>query len=389
MSDTTTPSTRPSVTHGMVEDPAELQTGDFGLDGDLRATMLDALEKNWNADDPGATDIPADTDPAATPPTPAPTSPEGEGAGAGGDAAAGDGAAPDPAAAPPAPTPPADGQDDFTLDAYAREYFGTQLTKEQARDLFGVLGGLQALTPEQRQQLDQVLAGGNPGQQYPVTTGTPVTQPTAPPSVPGSSPTSSPIIPPRPDDEYEAQLYDRYIAPLAATIDGRVKSIEEQVALTTQQQLLQQQRANDSIIANASTSWRAQYPDLTDGEYDALTDRIIRSGVFPAVVNAHGGDFSAATQAVLEQHFWADPNLRSKAIANLASGRAPGDATTQTPEAAASSASDAAHRQARAASVSGGGGAVTPRGDQASTPNTADGRKKAMISEIAAEGDFS
>lgn len=392
---------------GLIPDPgaSALQEGDFGLDGDLRATMLAALESRWNADNPGATTLPDDDastqsaadqaaganqpDPATPSTAVAPTPALEDGAGVGGDA--GEGAAPvDPALLPPgtppstsAPTPASD----FDLNAYARDYFGTNLTPDQARELFGVLGGLQALTPEQRYTLDQTLAGGAPNQ-YPATTGQPV-QPITPGPAPSSSPPANPLgLPPRPDDEYEARIYDQYIAPLAAATQAQLSDVQANIARTTQAQLDRQRAEADAQIASSASAWRAQHPILTDGEYDALTDRIIRSGTFGPLVQAHGS-VAAATSAALDQFFWADPTLRQKAIANIASGRQAGDPSTSDPTSpvAQQAASDAAQRQGRAASVAGGGGNSTPRGP-APAPTDAASRKQAMIQELAAQGDF-
>lgn len=401
--------TRPNtVPGGQVDEPgaSALQEGDFGLDGDLRTQMLQALEGRWNADDPGATTIEnddADTaatpgpDPA-TPSTPAAPAQVDDGAGEGG--VGGEGAAPvDPPPADPGTTPspsPSPEDTQFSLDQYAEQYFGTRLNPAQARELFAVLGGLQNLTPEQRAQVDQIVAGGAPNQ-YPVTQGQPVAQPqhpvtsAGPPATPTQTPPSPySSLPPRPDDEYEAQLYDKYIAPLANTTQAQLAEIQASIAATTRAQQQADQERAAAVIESASTSWRAQYPVITDGEYDALVDRITRSGTFPSIIQAHRGDIAAATNAILEQHFWSDPALRSKAIANIASGRAVGDPATLDPASPiAQQAADADNqRQARASSLAGGGGSTTPRGN-APQPKDSAGRKQALIAEIAAQGDFS
>ena len=417
MTDTTQTRGNP-VPGGQVDDPgaSDLQSGDFGLDGDLRATMLAALESRWNADDPGATTLDDDdssTQPAAdsdaTPgPDPATTSPDaatpaaGEGGAGVGDAGGGEGAAPVDPSPPADPGTPSTDDAQFNLDAYAEQYFGTRLNPAQARELFAVLGGLQSLTPDQRAQVDQIVAGGAPNQ-YPVTTGQPVQQQTYPVPVtqpgtsnpPATSPATPPVapnLPPRPpDDDYEAQrLYDQYIAPLAQSTQVQLAMIQENIAATTRaQQAAEQERVVAQIEASA-TSWRAQHPILSDGEYDALTDRITRSGTFPALINAHRGDVQAATAAALDQFFWADPNLRARAIANVASGRQAGDPSTPDPTSpvAQQAASADLQRQGRAASVAGGGGSTTSRG-QTPAPKDSASRKAAMVQELAAQGDFS
>lgn len=409
---------RPDVTHGAVDDPgaSALQEGDHGLNGDLRATMLAALQSSWTDPDNPPEDIPDDAaaaaggnqpDPASSP-DPASQPGDGGQAGAGGEPPAGTGAAPGQAGTGDPSAPPStggeegdanrgaggEGGDAFSLDRYAQEYFGTQLTRDQARDLFGVLGGLQQLTPEQRQMLDATLAGEQPGQ-YPATTGQPapplVQQPVQ--QVPGQQqlpPAQQPLpqgLPPRPDDEYEAGIWDRYIAPLAQTFDSRLGTIQEQIAQTTQQQLARQQQEMDAQIAQAANDWRSSHPDITDGEYDALTNRIIQSGVFPPLVRAHGSP-TAATQAALDQFFWADERLRSRAMANLASGRTQsGSPDPDSPEAAQAAEAER-QRQARASAVTGGGGSTTPRGDQQVVPKTRDERQRALVETIRAEGNF-
>lgn len=386
------PPTEGRVPGGLTDDPgaSALQEGDFGLDGDLRTTMLRALEQRWNPDDPGQTTLDDDdstsADTAATP-DPASDSPTGEdGAGAGGEGD-GEGAAPvDPsAAATPPGTPPSDARDDFSLDEYASQYFGTRLTRDQARNLFATLNGLQNLTPQQREELDHVLSGGQAGQ-FPATTGQPIQQ-----TQPSITPESPPGLPSRPlDDDYEAQqYYDRFIAPLAQTTQAQLSTIQQQIAQTTAAQQARERAEHEAQITRASEEWRARHAGLTDGEYDALVERITRSGVFAPMVQSQG-NVTAATHAVLDQFFWADENLRARAIANLASGRAAGDPATVDPSSpvAQQQAADDAQRQARAASVAGGGGSTTSRG-AAPAPKDAAGRKAAMIQELAAEGDFS
>jgi hypothetical protein len=117
-------------------------------------------------------------------------------------------------------------------------------------------------------------------------------------------------LPPRPDDEYEAQLYDKYIAPLANATAAQLAAVNENIAATTRAQQQADQERAAAIIETSATQWRAQYPMLSDGEYDALTDRIARSGTFPAMIAAHRQDIAAATRATLEQNFWADEQLR-------------------------------------------------------------------------------
>lgn len=393
------------VPGGLIDDPgaSALQEDDFGLDGDLRATMLAALESRWNADDPGATELESDTQTAADsdatsgpdPATPSTTPVVEDGAGVG-DVGVGEGAAPvDPTLTPDPGTPsPEDAQ--FSLDTYAEQYFGTRLNPAQARELFAVLGGLQNLTADQRAQVDQIVAGGAPNQ-YPVTTGqpvpqqVPVTSPAPPPATTPGLPGPAAGLPPRPpDDDYEAQrMYDQYIAPLAASTQQQLADIQANIAHTTATQQAAEQDRVVAQIEAAATTWRDAHPVLTPGEYDALTDRITRSGTFPALINAHRGDIPAATAAALDQFFWADPTLRARAIANVASGRAAGDPTTLDPTSpvARDAASADIQRQARAASVAGGGGSTTSRG-QAPTPKDSASRKQAMIQTLAAEGNF-
>lgn len=366
--------TRPvAVTPGPDHSP-DMQEGDFGLDGDIAATMASALEQVFK-DDADTADGDTQPAPASSPSSGEDTGVEGDGAGAGGEAV-GEGAAPDPVA--PAASAPTD---EFSLDRYTEEYFGTKLSREQAADLFGVLGSLQRLTPEQRAQLDATLAGGMQNQ-YPATTGQPIA---TPPAAPGSPPV--PGLPPRPDDEYEAAIYDRMIAPLATSTAEQIEALRAEQARITQESLARQEREYTAEINAAATSWREAHPLLNDGEYDALIDTIQRSGTFPALVNAHGSP-ARATEAALEQFFWADPNLRNRAIANIASGRVEGDPTSPDPASpvAQQQAEIEKHRQARAASVAGGGGNTTSRTPP--TPKSKDERKAAMIAELGAQGEY-
>jgi hypothetical protein len=400
MSDT---SERPPVTQPTVDSEGGVQTDDFGLKPDLKEMLVEALEKRWTdpenppttLDDEPAGDAPAQQHPgiptedsadtAATPaPAPSPTPGSdgqglGAGAGGGGDAA-GEGAAPDPASAPPsAPT----SQEEFDLNSYARDYFGTDLTPAQSRELFRLFGGLQAMTDEQRMQVDQILAGGRPGV-YPGTTGQPPLTQGYNPALepPGQQPPAIPGLPPRPDDEYEAAIYDKLIAPFAQTIAQQVGGMQQEIALSTQQRLEAERQRSIAQIEEAQNAWKAKYPVITDGEFDALTDRVVRGGQFPALVASLGP--ARATEQILEQHLWTDENLRNRILANVASGRAPGDPATVDPTSpVAQQAADAASgRQARAASVAGGGGAPTTHTPKA--PTTKQERHDAMIRELEA-----
>ena len=399
MTDTTPVRPSPLPEHFPEAGGTDLQTDDFGLNGDLKATMLAALEATWDKDNPGATQLPPeDAAPTTSPDTPAQAAPDPSSAvppqaaadGTTGAEAGGDGAAPDLPVSPVVPNSP---DVPFDLNIFARDYFGTDLSPAQARELFSRLNGLQNLSPQQQAQLDAMLAGGPQGQ-YPVTApmqGAPE-QYAPQPNAGGQNAIGQPPLglPARPDDnDYEGQqVYDRYIAPMATMVDQRMASIEQQVAATTAAQQLREREGNAATITAASDSWRTEHPEITDGEWARLTDNVIRSGTLMPMVAAHG-DFSKATRAVLEQHFWADDQLRAKAIANISSGRAAG---TGLPDPASPITTDATEierqRQARAASVAGGGGGQTPRGGDIATPTSKDGRKAAMVAALSAEGDF-
>lgn len=404
------------VPGGHADEEPGLQTDDFGLGGNMRDQLVAALEKRWNPDDPGATTLddepapdPADT--AATPapapdtstqPDPTQAEPSQEGDGGGRAADPGEGAAastPDPSAAP-APDPNAE----FDAGQYLSDYFGTNLTRDQAQALAGMIGGLQALSPDQRAYLDRVLAGGEVGQ-YPATMGVPAQpggQPTGQPigqpqpgqpqmvgQVAPTAPTDDPatrILGARPDadaDPYAAQVWDMNAATVRAS-QQQIDAMRAEIAATTQAEQQRQLAATQARIDTTVDTWRAAHTDLSDAEFDALKARAERSGTFPALVAAHHGDIDAATSALLEQTYWSDPALRDRAIANMKSGRAPGDHTAVDPnsEVARGQAQADAGRQALAASVAGGGGALTP--STGAVPTDPDQRKAAMVQEIAA-----
>lgn len=404
--------TRPDVQPGgqPSDHPEGIRTDDWGTSGDLREQITRALEQRWNADDPGATtldddsppSLPDDTgsaDTAATPdpaPEPSPSGPsqrQPDEAGAGDGRAAdttGGAATPDvPAAPDPAPTTPPSA-DEFDAGKYLNDYFGTNLTREQAEHVAGVIGGLQALSPEQRRMLDEALSGGQP-YQYPATTGTPAQPAPQMQQAQGQPPADDPavaVLGPRPDnDEYAAQQWDTTARAVRYNHE-QTSALRADIDAQTRAELARTQAANQARIDNAANDWRSTYSDLSDGEFQALSDRAVRSGTFPALVAAHHGDVDAATRALYEQTFWSDPDLRARAIANISSGRAPGDSGTVDPSSpvAQSQAEVDAGRQALASSVSGGGGSV-PR---ASTGVPADPaqRKAAMVAEIQAQGDF-
>lgn len=399
------------VPGGQHDDPNDLRTDDFGLGGDLRKQLTDALTKVWDADDPGATPIPDDTAPPATPspddtgsadtaatPAPAPeTSPadaqgqQGEdGAGGGRAADDGGGAATQtsPATTPPAPTNAGDATgDDFDLGEFLNGYFGTPLNKEQAQYLAGAFANLQSLSPQQRAELDRVLAGGQPNA-YPATMGQAVSHQTAPESL--TTPPDDPalaVLGNRPDDDYLGAQWDMNAATIRAN-SQRLDQIQAEIERNTQAEMQRQAQAHAARIEEAKASWREQHKDLADAEFDGLLKRAELSQTFPGLVAAHHGDITAATNALLEQHYWSDPALRERAIANIASGRQAGDATQVDPAngVAQQQAAVDAGRQQLASSVAGGGGSVTPA--TATPPTDPDKRKAAMAQEIAANHDF-
>lgn len=359
-----------------VDEPGGIRDDDFGLNGDMADVLAQSLEERF------AQQLNADTatpDPAQTSQAPA----AGEDGAGGGGTGAQD-AAPAPEA-PAAGTPNA--ADQFDLNAYARDYFGTDLSHDQAQQLFGVLGRLQTATPEERRYIDDVLSGRI--QQQPPT---PQPQPTVGNTTQAPSPYVTPAdpatlaLPPRPDDEYQAQIYDTLIAPLAASQQQLLASqqaIQAEIERNTAVQQAQQQEQMAARIDAASAQWRDSAAILTQGEFDALIDRTTRSGIFPGLMQMHHGDVEAATRAALDATFWSDPQLRSKALANTASGRDPlaGTVDPTSPVAQSQQQLDAG-RRALASSVAGGGGSTTSR--DPSPPSTPQGRKSAMVNEIAA-----
>lgn len=381
-----------------VDESPELTEDDFGLNGDLADTIARGLEERWknqqslapnSTDDTTSPDGTADgasqpdpttSAPAATEPPQGQAADDAGGAGVGGDAP--EGAAPD--GAPPG-TAPAAGQDDFSLDQYAADYFGTRLTAEQSRELFGIFGGLSALTPEKRAILDAMLAGGpvpsefvqGGQQQAPASIIQPPAQPqyTAPPTQ------NAPGYPSRPgDDDPDGQhYYDQFIAPLAAT----QAQLQQQLQHTTQQQLAQQQQVAAAEIGRAADAWRTSHADLSDAEFARVEDNLIRAGILPNLLNVHGS-YTAATTAALEQMFWADPQLREKAIANISSGRLPGNGASTDPASSITQQQQEADRARAglASSVSGGGGGNVTREPTIGVPKTKAERDVALRQEL-------
>lgn len=404
-------SDRPQVAPDLADDPGTLAEGDFGLKPNMQEALADALDKVWNKDDPGLVVLPDDdpaladgapaSDQSTTPladtaSPPAPASPPDAGptssaeSGAGGEGALAEGAAPSSPASPaPAPTT----QESFDLNKYARDYFGTDLTREQSAELFGLLGGLQAMNPQQRAELDRILAGGQAGQ-YPASTGQPVQYDTSPrptPIIGTQPPAEDPAVAtlgPRPDaDEYLAAQWDLSAKVVRANHDS-LSSIQQDIARNTQFQLEQQQQQINREIAEASTAWREQNKVVTDGEYDRLIDEITQSGVFHPLVQRHG--VAGATKLALDQAFWANESLRARALANAASGRDPLDPTTPDPNSPVAQQQQTVEqgRQARAGSVAGGGGVAQPPGGAVPKPKTKAERQAAMTAEIAADEAF-
>lgn len=412
MSDTQTPApTAPSappasVPGGPLQSDAELdglRGDDFGLDGDMRKQLVDALTERWNPDaDPDDQPVPpADT--AATPvPAPDPSTtgpsqsqPDEDGAGDGGAAEPQTPAAGDQGVAPPVPAPT---PEEVDLNALARDYFGTALTREQSQELFGILGGLQALSPQQRARLDQLIAQEQLGQapQYPVSgqpdyapqpQPAPQQQPTPP--APADDPAVS-ILGPRPDDDYTAQVWDLNARAVRAQ-QQQIADIQANIAHQTQLDQQRQHEANVARVNSATETWRARHALLNDDEYRGLYQRVEQSGQFPAAVAAHHGDVAAAVESVFDQHFWSDPRFRERAMANAASGRDPMDPgqTDPTSPVAQQQRELEQGRQQLAGSVAAGGGSATPPpGTATPVPSDPASKHAAMVAELQGTHDF-
>lgn len=372
VTDDTPPATQRNLTiPARPADEGGIRDDNFGLDPNIGDMLAEALDRKFNADT-AATPAPA-PDPGESA---APTA--GEGAGGGGadeDAAA---------ASPPAPAP-----DTFVLDDYARDYFGTNLTREQAAHLFSILDNLNGASPEQRQQIDAILAG----RAIPQITGGPPAPPEGTGQAPGQvSLTPQQVgLPARPGDhDPEGQhVYDTLIAPTYQAIIAQQEALRADIAATTatQQQQIQQQQA--ARIDTAVQSWRSGKVTedgkgiLSDGEFDALQAKVVRSQIFPSLLNSMHGNVEQAVNAAFDQMFWADPTFRDRAMANAASGRDPltGSPDPANPQAQAA-ASTAEGRKALAASVAGGGGSTVSRTPPA--PRTKSERHAAMVGELAA-----
>lgn len=372
---------------------AQFPVDSFGLNGNLAEMVEAALEERFKepqgeggegTEEPQTPDENAGTSDAAEQPSPDPTTAEVpdpapvDGAGGG----APEGAAPVDGGTPPA-SPPVQqqpGEDDFSLDVYATEYFGTPLNREQARELFGILGGLQNLTPEKKAQIEQIVTGGGTG--LPQTSPAPQgPSPSVPIQAPGQPVPGLPLIPQRPTDDFpeEQRYYDQYLAPLYA----QQQQIAEQVAANTQAQLAREQEQIVSTISSATEAWRESHPIVTAGEFDALIDQFAREGTLESLARSHGG-WDKAVAAGLDRLFWADESLRTRALANTASGRDPYTAVPDpsNPTQQQQSAADI-ERQVRAGSVAGGGGGQVPR-TQPESPKDPEAKRQAMTAEIAA-----
>lgn len=273
-----------------------------------------------------------------------------------------------PPAEPPADEPvveeptPEQQQVAADLNEYARARYNRDLTPEEARAIFDMaaLGqDIAALTPQQRLAIQQVMYGEAPVTTQPSAATGPGGVGTATPTPPDPSPLDALD----PDDPY-AQVISAATAPLQARLDALQADLAQRAA-TDQANA---RAAEESAINAAVQTWRADKADLTDPEFAAIEAAITANGgVLYHNFRAQLRDPSLAIRAALDFAHDTNPALMEREIARRV--------------AAASPSTEDLARQARAASVAGGGGSAVPR-DEIIPANAAD-RQSLLTQEIA------
>lgn len=233
------------------------------------------------------------------------------------------------------------------LNDYARRVYGRELNADEAAALFQgarLMSEMASLSEPQRLAIQQVMQGGVEGVQAGAEEGR-----------------SQPVLDP---DDPDAELYQRFIAPLESRLN-EITQAQEAERVRAQQE---EQRIIADQATAAINTWREAHPDLTDAEVEQLALRGGQTGMFPALLAHHNKDVSAATHQLLDQLYWNDPDFREREFARQHAAQTTANAPQQA-------------RAQKAASVAGGGGSAVPRDDL--TPQSPADRRAAFAAGIA------
>lgn len=202
-----------------------------------------------------------------------------------------------------------------------------------------------SLTPAQIQQIDAIL-----------------TQPAAPHGGPSSG--SGAPQPADPDDEYIDPRLAQEVHGLQSRLD-QLLALEERRAAEEAQK---RQAMYLQAVEETSSAFKTEF-GLDDTELATLQQRTAAKQIIPALAAQYPSDPGRAFREALTMTYWSDPEFRTKALERQQQL----DAVQQD---------ELRARRAKAAAVTGAGGSVSRK--PPATPQTREGRQKAMVDELAA-----
>lgn len=250
------------------------------------------------------------------------------------------------------------------LNAVMEGALGHRPSEQEASQLLRLYQDVMSLSPEQAQQLQQVVYGGGI-QQQPQQVQQPIPQPQPQPMQPQPGQQEYPYTQPPPQTYPPQQQFTgqqpfpdmvdpdvaRAIAPLAdqyTQMQQQVNAMREETQrIAYQNQVVEQQRSQ-TAIEGARQAWREHMSNdvqLTPEEYIILDQEVARSGEFQHYYQMHNGDAAAAVNAIYNNHFWNNPQLRDRTIQQQVQQNRAEQAV-------------AAQRQSKSTALSGGAGMV-------------------------------
>jgi hypothetical protein len=216
------------------------------------------------------------------------------------------------------------------------------LTSEQAEQALAVYDWASQLTPQHMQAINALLSG-----QYRLE---PVDAPAAQAA--------------QPEPQVEDDLDE-----LEPAVAQRIRDLEARLEAVTATQDNGEQERITAALQHGAQQFAAEYK-LEPAEMERLEQAIVQYQSLTGHIR-YTGDYAAGMRSALEQAYWADPELRSRALNAQIVEQAAKDAETRQQTSA---------KKRKAGSLSGSGGSV-PR--TAPVPSTPQDKRAAMVAEIA------
>lgn len=220
---------------------------------------------------------------------------------------------------------------DIDFAARFTERYGRKPNAAELDGLLQLADWANSLTPEQQDAINRALSGGGTVQEQ----------------VQSPSPAPEPTI----EDPILKAAIEQYGEddPIVLHLQRQQDELAE-LKGRYQQEFAQTARANAvQAIEAGSGTFKAQV-EIEDVDIDRLQGAVTRAGIFPAFVQANGGDIAQATVKALEWAFWQDEVCRERELQKRLSNHS---TVQQNHEG----------RKAKAASVTGTGGNGASRTD--------------------------